>query len=323
MKNVLLVGAGNLGRRHLQGLKGGQQSTRLIVVEPYPEARTLAEQMYEATKVEVDSKPISFCTDLAEVADKVDVAVLATPANGRLQLLGETLAKGATDIVLEKVAFNSVADIDAASDLMARYGARGWVNCPRRLNPVYTALKDELADKKINEFKVVGDNFGMACNAIHFLDLFAFLSGIDQYQIDLGGVESIEPSKRGGYIEFYGKAEGTFDQGPEFQIKCGKSEAGVTFKIAISLDDREYLIDEIGGSIETRYKSGEIESRGFRQPYQSELTGALIDTIIQERQCGLTTFDESMALHRPFISAAHALYISAFPDNQEKMVPIT
>lgn len=325
IKNVLLVGAGNLGRRHLQGMKGSHQPSRLLVVEPHEDARVLAERMYKAAEpINANNQKIDFYSGLENIPGNIDIAVLATPATGRLEILQEILSKGVTDVVLEKIAFNSVSDIDAAKELMSEYRARGWINCPRRLNPAYVKIRSELEVQSIRRVEVLGENFGMACNAIHFIDLIAFLSQKVDYYIDLSGVSAIEESKRGGYIEFLGRAEGGFWNGPEFLIECDGSANGVKFRIKIILDDREYHIDEVAGKIEIFYRNnGQVESREFRQLYQSELTGGLLDSIIEKQDCGLTEFSESMSLHRPFVSAAYSIYAAKYSENPRKMVPIT
>jgi len=323
MKNVLLVGAGNLGRRHLQSLKSSRSTTRIFVVEPFDGARELAKIAFQQATADLPEKIISFHRSLDEVPPVIDIVIDATPATGRLDVLKRVLALGAKDLVLEKVAFNSVSDIDQATALIERQAARAWVNCPRRLNPFYIQLRSLLANTTICSVEVTGENFGMACNAIHFIDLFSFLAGLHVYDINLDGVQHIVPSKRSDYIEFFGVASGNFAAGPEFKIDCNESAAGVNFKIRIVTPLEEYLIDEVAGRVEVRSRDGSSRIMDFRQPYQSELTGPLVDAIIQDQQCGLTTFSESMALHRPFIDAAYALYAAKHEENLMKMVPIT
>ncbi|MGG5872984.1 Gfo/Idh/MocA family oxidoreductase [Pseudomonas peli] len=323
MKNVLLIGAGNLGRRHLQSLKNSQKPIRIFVVEPFDEARALAETAFQQAASELPEKVASFHRSLDEIDQTIDIVIDATPATGRLIILKRVLALGAKDLVLEKVTFNSVSDIDQAGALVEQHAARAWVNCPRRLNPFYIQLRSVLATASFSRFEVVGENFGMACNAIHFIDLFSFLAGRHVYDISLAGVQDIVPSKRSNYIEFFGVASGAFESGPEFKIDCRESTSGVKFKIRIVTPINEYLIDEVAGRVEVTDRDGNTEALGFRQRYQGELTGPLVDAIIQHQQCGLTVFSESMALHRPFIEAAYALYASKYKENAMKMVPIT
>lgn len=323
MINVLLVGAGNLGRRHLQSLKSCRHPLRISVVEPFSEARRLAETAYLQAPGGDAEKDVSFHRSLDEIDQTIDLAIDATPATGRLDILKQVLGLGAKDLVLEKVAFNAESDIEQACTLVEKSGARPWVNCPRRLNPFYLELRDELANTTVKRFDVVGENFGMACNAIHFIDLFSFLAGQSQYDINLAGVKKVVPSKRSNYIEFFGMASGAFESGPDLQIDCTESSDGVNFRIKISTSQNEYVIDEIAGRVEITRPDGSEEVRDFHQPYQSKLTGPLVDEIVQHQTCGLTEFSESMALHRPFIRAAYALYASKYEENPKCRVPIT
>jgi len=323
MKNILLVGAGNLGRRHLQSLKNSRYPVRIFVVEPFDEARSLAKTAFEQAASSHPEKAVSFHSSLDDIDQKIDIVIDATPATGRLDVLKRTLSLGAKDLVLEKVAFNSVNDIDQAVALIEQNTARAWVNCPRRLNPFYIQLRKVLEKESINSFEVVGENFGMACNAIHFIDLFSFLARQHAYGITLDEVQNIASSKRSNYIEFFGAAIGAFESGSEFKIDCRETQNGVSFDIRIDTPLNEYRIDEINGRVKIIDRNGKYEIRDFRQPYQSELTGPLVDAIIETRQCGLTAFAESMALHRPFINAAYELYASKYEENDMKMVPIT
>lgn len=323
MTNILLVGAGNLGRRHLQSLKLCQNKLRIFVVEPYDEALALAKSAYSIAESSTLEHIIEFYRDIDDISDEIDIAIVATPANGRLGLLKKILQLGVKDLVLEKIAFNSVADIDEAGSLVDHYQVRAWINCPRRLNPYYQKLRRTLSSDPITKFEVEGQNFGLACNAIHFLDLCAFLSRTSSYQLDLAGIQKVVPSKRDQYIEFFGDASGIFENGAKFKITCNDLNSGVKFVIKISTENVQYRIDEISGLVEIVDEKASTREEVFRQPFQSELTGPLVDEIIQYQRCGLTDFNESMNLHRPFIEAAYEVYASKHMDNSHKVVPIT
>jgi predicted dehydrogenase len=321
---VLMVGAGNLGRRHLQSLKSCQHDIKILVVEPYAQALELAKAAYAQVETSGGSKQIDYYSSIEQIKDKVDVAIVATPATGRLGLLGSVLDKGTAFVVLEKVAFNSIADIDQASQLVVEKAQGAWVNCPRRLNPFYQQLKQQLQQDDIVSFEVIGENYGLACNTIHFLDLFAFLGGKTKYKISLDNIEQVVPSKRDNYIEFFGQINGEFEGSAPFKLSCSQTEGSVAFKVKIKTSTHLYLIDEIKGEVEVvNLRNDERERQGFRQPYQSELTGPLVDEVITSNSCRLTTFEDSMELHRPFIDASYGVYVASCGENSERRVPIT
>lgn len=324
MVTVLMVGAGNLGRRHLQSLKSCQHDIKILVVEPHEQALDLAKDAYAQEEASGGSKQIDYYSAIAQVKEKVNVAIVATPATGRLELLNSVLDKGTEFVVLEKVAFNSIADIDQACRLVAEKTEGAWVNCPRRLNLYYQGLSQQLQQDDIVNFEVMGENYGLACNAIHFLDLFAFLGGKTEYQISLDNIEQVVPSKRNNYIEFFGEINGRFEGGAPLKLSCRQTEGGVAFKVKIKTDTHLYLIDEVMGEVEVvNIQNNEREYFGFRQPYQSELTGPLVDEIVGSNSCQLTTFEDSMVLHRPFIEASYGVYAASYGENSGERVPIT
>jgi len=325
MKQVLLVGAGNLGKRHLQSLKSSDFDLGITVVEPSVEAAEAARSAFNATELVGGAKELKFVKAINQVDVEPDVAIIATPATGRLELLSEVLRQGARFVVLEKVAFNSVLDIDEAVALVNDSRAKVWVNCPRRLNPIYQSLRNELAGAGLKRLEVSGTNFGLACNFVHFIDLFAYLTGEAEYEVSLLGIERVEPSKRSSYIEFGGSASGEFRSGLPFEMECELSDAaGISVQVRIMTDAGDVLIDEVGGEISYLNSAGNVENRvPYQQPFQSQLTGPLVDELLSDGACGLTPFDESMALHYPYIDAAYSLYASKFGSNSRKMVPVT
>ncbi|EAT16134.1 Gfo/Idh/MocA family oxidoreductase [Desulfuromonas acetoxidans] len=322
--NVLLVGSGNLGRRHLQSLKACRNNLNIYVVDSCLSSLEAARVAYAEVEEVGGLKKIAYFESLDKVEKKINVAILATPATGRFQLIKSLLDLDVDYFILEKIAFNSVGDIDAVIDLLRGRIRGAWVNCPRRLNSFYQDLKQCLLKEKIHKFEVVGKNFGMACNSIHFIDLFSFLEGKTDYKLSVEGVEDVLQSKRPGYVEFFGEIIGQFAGGAQFRLSCHQPEAAVEFRVQIESDNYSYKVDEVNGEVEiTSLKNGEIEKLRFRQPFQSELTGPLVDAIVDQGECKLTPLEESMALHRPFIEASYQLYVANFGENKEKRIPIT
>ncbi len=324
MKNVLLIGAGKLGKRHLQSLRTSAFDLRIMVVDPSPDSRDAAADAYGSVESVGGDKELEFASNLDELNFEPDVAIIATPATGRLQLLKKSIELGSDYVVLEKVAFNSERDILDAKSLVAAANSTVWVNCPRRLNPIYQKLRAELAGETFSAFRVSGANYGLACNFIHFADLFAFLSGEKDYSLDFSGVESVQQSKRSSYVEFAGRIAGRSVKGAAIDLTCKINEERPEVRIELETVGRHVVVDETGGSISISYQSGaEPSTSPFQQPYQSQLTGPLVDELLKSGTCGLTPFDESMRLHLPYVLGAYELYAEKFTPNAEKMVPIT
>ena len=134
-KYILVIGAGNLGRRHIQSLKLSTHDLEVYVVDTSKEALSQVKEAVEQVQMTTN---VRYFTQLEDVPNKIDVAIVATTANSRLLILRELIGKGARNIILEKIAFNSLQDIAEATKLVSSaVETKVWVNCPRRLYPIY------------------------------------------------------------------------------------------------------------------------------------------------------------------------------------------
>lgn len=319
-KNIVIVGAGNLGRRHMQSLGLSVSDIQVTVVDPFEESLKLARELFDVSGISGELKTYS---DIGAVKENIDVAIVATTASVRLPILRALLDSGTKYVVLEKVAFTSVQDIQDAKALVREAGATCWVNCPRRLYPFYNELEATLSNLDVQEFSVEGSDFGMACNGIHFIDLLAYLTGNSEYLVDMSEVSEIEESKRKGFYEFYGVMKGHFGNGTSFKLKCDKAEAAPSYRISFKVDGGSIVIDELAKTVNAELPDGHRVNVEFDMPYQSALTGPLVDSILRSGTCGLTTLEESMMLHSPFVEEAYRIYKEAVGENEESRVPIT
>ena len=120
----------------------------------------------------------------------------------RAQVVKALLTKKIGYLILEKVLFQDVASYYEIKDLLQLHAIPCWVNLPRRIFPFYQKLHAHLLPGKKFTMAVEGGNWGLGCNALHFLDLFAYLCNSSNLIIDNINLISIFKSKRIGYKEF-------------------------------------------------------------------------------------------------------------------------
>jgi len=319
-KIILIVGVGQLGLRHLQSLKLSQYELDIVVVDSSYEAITRAKKAVIEAGI---TASVCYLDSLHDVPEHIDIAIVATTANSRLAILELLLKKKVTNIVLEKIAFNSLIDIDAAKLLVTTANHKNiWVNCPRRLYPIYKALKTELEGSLFKRFTVTGNNYGMGCNGIHFIDLLAYLISDSYYELSSENISSVEESKRPGYVELFGSLEGRFESGCEILLECGKQSQAAEFEFLLELNNGFLKVRELAGEAELEI-AGELKNMKFKMPYQSELTGPLVDSILASGSCDLSGFDESMELHRSFIASTYEAYERKLGGNKKQSIPLT
>jgi hypothetical protein len=148
--------------------------------------------------------------------------------------------------------------------------------------------------------EVSGGQWGLACNAIHFLDLVAWWTGETLQEVATGRLRTgwIE-SKRQGFMEVSGTLEARFSGGSRAALTADETGAPVT----LALDDgrHEWQISEAAGLAR---RSDGLQIPGSL-PYQSALTGPLVESIVERGRCDLPTLEESAEIHRVFVRAMH------------------
>lgn len=303
IRSILLVGAGQLGRRHLQGLAHIDIPVSIEVVDPVPAALEAARESFGEIAAAPGIAGVTFSTSVGEGGAPVDLAVIATASDVRAQAISSLLAKRSVrNLLLEKFLFQRESEYQAMGALMQERGAAAFVNCPRRIYPYYRRLREELPGEGALTFRVSGSTWGLACNSVHFLDLFAFLTG--DSRIEMGEV-LLDPvvleSKRPGFVEFTGTLRGTNSRGDTFEISCTE-EPGHPVQVSLETPGRRIEIVEAAGKA-TVFAAGSGTGREepFSVLYQSQLTGLVASEVVRTGTCGLTPYPESARLHLPIL----------------------
>lgn len=311
MFNILLVGAGQLGSRHLQALAlAGFTDITLQVVDPFEESLARAKERFEQVERSTSIRAIDFYTDIGQVKGDIDFCIVATNADCRLQLLMDMFGLlSVKNLVLEKVVFQSEEQLEAAHQLFARAGCKVWVNCPRRMLPGYQALRERLQAEQGFDLRVEGEQWGLACNAVHFIDLWTYLGGNVSYEADVSRLDlAVVDSKRPGYKEVTGTLGGRSPSG-QFTLTCHADTPQMSLKLEVETEHYFVSINEAAGEYTLRDKGTEaVETLSFPVLYQSQLSHRIAESIYLRGDCELTTFEESAALHAPFLRALLAFF---------------
>ncbi len=306
MTHIAIIGAGQLGSRHLQGLARINRAIQISVFDPDPSSLETAKSRYREIPTNGLIQSISFSESLITLNNDVDVAIVATHADVRRKVVEELLEQVRVRfLVLEKVAFQSVEDFQAVINLLEENGTRAWVNCTRRMFPFYKALKLELQPGENVYMYVDGGNWGLASNSIHMLDLFAFLTGKTQLSLDTSGLDNkVYKSKRNGFIELGGTVSATTSR-EDCLTLIDEKESNRKDLLEISSANHRYTIFELEGKVVARHKDSKWAEwdQPFVMPYQSELTHLVIHRILDSGECDLTPLYESFALHIPMLEA--------------------
>ena len=81
--NIVIIGSGNIGSRHLQGIAKINIPINLYVVDKKISSINLAKKRFSLIKKNNNIRLISFINNIDKVLIKIDLAIIATNSNIR------------------------------------------------------------------------------------------------------------------------------------------------------------------------------------------------------------------------------------------------
>jgi predicted dehydrogenase len=294
---VALIGCGNIGFRHLQALTSGAEPATVTVVEPNVAAHErIAEHI--AAIAGSSSKQVTLVTELPESAHAFDLVVVATTTDIRRQVVDALLDRHQVKVlILEKVLFPRVADLDEIGKRVDDLGVATFVNCGRRTFPGYVELRDRLADRAGRSVTVRGNRFGMASNAVHFLDIAEYLTRAAITGVSATGLlPGYVSSKRAGSVEVFGTLTAELSDGSSLTIACFDQDP-VSVVVDVEADGLSVSIDELARTV-----TSDGQTRPFGLQAVSETTW-IYDDALRTGTCSLTPYADSARQHRAYFTA--------------------
>lgn len=318
--SVCVIGAGKIGLRHIESIILSQLNLDFHIVDPDP---TVGDRLHKLL-------PASTCFNRVYIHKKVDslppnmeIAIIASTADIRLQLLQELIATSTVKyLILEKIAFQSVEQLNHANLMIQKYDIRTWVNCTRRMINVYREIYCSL--KGLGPFKIdlQGIGWGLACNTIHYLDYYSWLINAHLIDLDSSHLDKvIHESRRTNYIEFTGTLIASYVDGSNLKITSRPGVNSMRRTAQISSKKSNWLLLEELNQCTLLDDENKIMLSGPIS-FQSQLSGTLVSSLLNTGECMLTEFNESLAYHTKMIST-FCQHIEQVGGHSTHLCPVT
>lgn len=279
MADIAIVGLGNLGSRHLQGLASCGLPLRICLYDPLPDSLARARERW----VEVGG-PESPHQLVEGQFSEYQLAIIATTADARPDAIGDLARRARVGAWLVEKPVSQSRD-GSAWIQRSIAGAPAWVNLPRRLIPWHQQIAARMqALARPLRVRVWGGAWGLTCNALHFVDMVRVWTGAEATEVSVSGLDAQwHASKRPGYFEVFGTLQVWYSDGTELILESCEGDA-------------PHLIDVTSGRVQWRIsekdgvllKAGEVEISG-RMVFQSGLTGDVAQAILCGHPIALPT----------------------------------
>lgn len=322
--NIAIIGAGQLGSRHLQALSFLKGDVFIQVLDPNPESLNVARLRMQSTDYDRNRITVEYIDSYSELNSMLNVAIVATGADVRCRaILSLFEVADVHNLILEKVLFQHADEYELVEEIIAERNVSAWVNCPRRTFEIYKDIKSQI-NQQILHMSVTGGDWGLACNAIHYFDLFAYLTSSPIKQISTSDLlKKTISSKRENFIELVGTLNANTSNGCYLSLSSFEySNAPIV--VSITTGNSRYIIKETERKISTSTEQTEWawKESDYKVPFQSELTHLVVQQILDEGDCNLVSFCESKALHITMITAINE-FLSVLQGNKVERCPIT
>lgn len=324
MKNIAIIGAGQIGSRHLQAMANLEETATVQLVDLSTESLRIAQErfshVYQGDYKKIELKCHKTVDDLH---GPIDLAIVATCSDVRARIVNElTHKQEVKNLILEKVLFQKVSEYFEIGDLLRKKDIPTWVNCWMREKDFYKKLKTQLNLENKIQMKVEGSLWGMGCNSIHFIDLFAYLTSCNDFDfIDCHLDKKLIDSKRPGFKEFAGRLTGSNSQGHSLTLCCYSGND--PYRIKIINGSQEHVITDGNDHVVHRFtdgKEGSVEK--VEIPFQSQTTHRIVSQVINDKKCDLPNYHDSMYLHLPLIKVLIE-HLSEITGERLEVCPIT
>jgi hypothetical protein len=234
---------------------------------------------------------------IPQVNKKIDILIIATKSDNRATVLEKVIKKNfVKSIILEKIVASNYNDLNKIKKLINYCKIKNvYVNCPRRLFPLYIKLRKIINNKNINiNMEVSGENWNSSSNLIHFLDLFCFLNNFKTVKLFncLFGGKKIIKNK---FISFTGQYKFSnknfFLNTVDTATKTNKANV----RILIKGKKIDYTILE-----QKKLCINNINNKFFKFEFinQSSLTSKIVCALLNNKKVGLVKFLDSFMCHK-------------------------
>ena len=301
---ITIVGGGEIGSRHLQALCHLNNLTRIDLVDPSNNSLQIAQNRYKKT-ISPDKRCIELhChNNLDSLPGTLDLVIIATNSTVREEALREITGKcSVKHLILEKILFQRKEQYLEVEKFLKESSIPTWVSCWMRTTDLFKQIKAAINFNNLIHIKVEGSQWRMGTSSLHFMDLFLYFTGCDDFKFTETQLSNeLIDSRHKGCQEFKGRMMGENSRGDTLSLIClGPEDNPPTIEIVNGTES--YKITGLDGEVGFESTNDLSDLIGQATlPYQSQLTNIWVDDILSRGSCALPTYAESMPLHLELI----------------------
>ena len=299
MANIVIIGFGNIGKRHFEACLKSNNIKKIYIIEKN-------KAQFKNYKFENKNKNIILINNIQKLEEKIFLTIISTDSINRYSITINFLKKNITKYILfEKFLFNKNYHFSYMNKLLKRKKVNAYVNCNRRLSRDYINIKNKYGDQ-IERVLVEGNGWNFMSNSIHFIDLFIFLTNSSDITLNDYFFEKEISSKRKKYTEIHAKMSFMSNNKELTLIDISKP---LTNKLTIYCKKIIIEIIEYEKIINFCDLNKKVKKTVFmKEPiYVSNTTNIALNNINKYKKPKLVDFSSSIKHHQIFLKALNKM----------------
>lgn len=310
-----IIGIGNVGLRHMQGLTCLQDRNLEFYLF---DNNDLYKKRFNQEIEQIENKHhINKVSNIEELKDiDFELTIIATTATDRSNLLSKIINKIKTKFILiEKPICQSEKELE---DLKKITNKNIFVNFPRRYCEWHKKIKKKLLLAKFNKIskvEVSGGYIGLACNTCHFIDLLNFWSGKYPTKIDMDELGEWYISKRDGFYEVEGNMKIYY--GKDFLLELSSFKIKKDLELNIYDDKKKLILNLNYTKGYAKFSDGEVIQGSLK--FQSENTHNLLK-LMQTNNKEICSLNNAVYLYDLLIKELIKNWNIKFKKNDKKIM---
>lgn len=206
MQRILILGTGNLGKRHLQALSNLSLPFEVFCYDAIEGARNSVIDFCTENKIVINNLTIlDTYNNALDVIDKESIVIVVTTARGRGKLLEEVILKTPKAIIAEKPVCQTHDEFIRVKELSELHKVPVYVNYIAHMQPFYHKIQEEIQASEGYVFYSNMPQWGIGCVGIHHFELLTWLFGVTEYTItNKKDYSSVYEQKRKGFQDIAG-----------------------------------------------------------------------------------------------------------------------
>jgi len=305
--NVLLVGAGRMGLRHLSGV--AKEADEITVVYHHQKVDDVVQQVLEDSGFEGKANVVPSIETAATHGAKFDAAILTATAEIRAERFGKVISLEIPHILIEKPLEQSRENVLRMHALGKTVRSDIRCNHPYREQSIFADFRR--SDSAVH-ITVNAGAIGLACGGIHWIDLALFLSGSATGRFVFGMLDRTPIGSGRGrqFQDFGGCGFFEFDNGSSLFLQVDANSSAPVVCV-VTQEHRQLVIDYLNGGASVHQRAGTVDSpnylygKGYVSRKDSDFTnidlsaqtGLWLQHVKGMRASQLPTLDEAVQGH--------------------------